>query len=75
LREDIFKLHQGHEIENIARLIQEIGSSFSLSMTTDLGGDSKNFLRKFVQFLVTLGLKIMRLLRLKVVFEADIIKG
>jgi len=39
------------------------------------GGDSQNFLRKFVRFFVTLGLKILRLLRLKVLFEADIIKG
>ncbi len=40
-----------------------------------LGGDSQNFLNKFVRFFVTLGLKILRLLRLKVLFEADIIKG
>jgi hypothetical protein len=39
------------------------------------GGDSKNFLWKFVRFFITLGLKILRLSRLKVVFEADIIKG
>jgi len=38
-------------------------------------GDSQNFLRKFVRFCVTLGLKILRLFRLKVVFEPDIIKG
>ncbi len=29
------------------------------------GGDSQNFLRKFVRFFVTLGLKILRLLRLR----------
>jgi len=29
---------------------------------------------KFVQFFITLGLKILRFLRLKLVFEADIIK-
>jgi hypothetical protein len=43
-----------------------------------LGGDSQNFLRKFVRFFVTLGLKILKLLRLfwlKVIFEEDIIKG
>jgi hypothetical protein len=39
-----------------------------------LGGNSQNFLSKFVTFLVFLGLKILRFLRLKVVFEADIIK-
>jgi len=39
----------------------------------DQGGDSKNVLRKFVRFFVTLGLKILRLLSLKVVFKADII--
>jgi len=40
-----------------------------------LGGDSQNFLGKFVRFFVTLGLKILRLFILKVLFEADIIKG
>jgi riboflavin kinase/FMN adenylyltransferase len=40
----------------------------------DLGGNSQNFLSKFVRFCVTFGLKILRLLRPKVVFEADIIK-
>ncbi len=39
------------------------------------GGDSQNFLRKFLIFFLTLGLKILRLKWLKVVFEADIIKG
>jgi hypothetical protein len=39
-----------------------------------LGGNSQNFLSKFVRFFVTLGLKIMRFSRFKVVFEADIIK-
>ncbi len=39
------------------------------------GGDSQNFLGKFERFFVTLGLKILRLFRLKVLFEADIIKG
>jgi hypothetical protein len=38
------------------------------------GGDSQNFLQKFVRFFLTLSLKILILLRLKVVFEADIIK-
>ncbi len=40
-----------------------------------LGGDSQNFLRKFLIFFVTLGLKILRLFWLKFLFEADIIKG
>jgi len=35
------------------------------------GGNSKNFLDKFIIFFVTLGLKISKFLRLKVVFEAD----
>ncbi len=39
------------------------------------GGNSQNFLRKFVRFFVNLGLRILRLLSLKVVFDADIIKG
>jgi len=40
-----------------------------------LGGDSQNFLRKFVRFFIILSLKILRLCRLKVLFEADVIKG
>ncbi len=39
-----------------------------------LGGNSQNFLSKFLIFFVTLGLKILRLKWLKVVFEADINK-
>jgi len=38
------------------------------------GENSQNFLSKFVRFFVTLGLKILILLRLKVVFKANIIK-
>jgi len=34
------------------------------------GGDSQN-----LRFFVTLGLKILRLFRFKVFFEADIVKG
>jgi len=40
-----------------------------------LGGDSQNFLHKFVRFFATLDPKILRLKQLKVVFEANIIKG
>jgi len=40
----------------------------------DLGGNSQNFLLKFIRFFVTLGLKILRLFRFKVVFEANVIK-
>jgi len=40
-----------------------------------LGGDSQNFLHKFVRFFITLGLKILRLFGLGVLFEANIIKG
>jgi len=40
-----------------------------------LGGESQNFLHKFVRFFVTLGLKILRLFRLKVLLEEDTIKG
>jgi len=38
------------------------------------GGNLQNFLSKFVRFFVALALKILRLLRLNAVFEADIIK-
>ena len=37
------------------------------------GGNSQNFLRKIRKIFVTLGLKILGLIRLKVYFEADII--
>ncbi len=40
---------------------------------TELGGDLPNFLRKFVRIFVTLGLEILRLFKLKVLSEADII--
>jgi hypothetical protein len=40
-----------------------------------LGGDSQNFLSKFVSFIATLGCKILILFRFKVLFEADINKG
>jgi len=36
-----------------------------------LGEHSQNLLSKFVRFYVALGLKIMRVLRLKVDFEAE----
>ncbi len=39
------------------------------------GGDSQNFLPKYARFFVTFDLKILGLFRLKVLFEADIIKG
>ena len=39
------------------------------------GGNSQNFLRQILNIFVTLGLNILRFLRLKVVFKADIIKG
>jgi len=37
-----------------------------------LGGDSQNFLGKFIRFFVTLGLKILRLFGLKIFFEARV---
>jgi hypothetical protein len=50
-------------------LIKRLKNKFKI-----LGGNSQNFLGQFVRFFITLGLKILRLFRLKVVFEADIIK-
>jgi len=44
-------------------------------MSAGLGGDSQNLIQKSVRFFVTLGLKILKLFRLKVLFEADVIKG
>jgi len=40
-----------------------------------LGEDSQNVLCKLVRFILTLSLKILRLFRLKVIFEADKVKG
>ncbi len=52
-----------------------LNESFSLyTKYNDLGGNSQKFLRKFIRFFATLGLKTLRLFRLKVLFEADIIK-
>ncbi len=42
---------------------------------TAQGGDSQNFLGKFVRFFVTLSLKILKLFWLKLLFEANVIKG
>jgi len=50
--------------------------SLGVNFTNILGGDTQNFLHKFVRFFfVTLGLEILRLFRFKALFEADIIKG
>jgi len=38
------------------------------------GGDSKNYLKKILNIFVNLGLKILILLRLREVFETDIIQ-
>jgi len=39
------------------------------------GWNSQNFLSKFIRFFITLGLKILRLLRLKVVLKHLLLKG
>jgi len=50
--------------------------TFKFPCYKSLSGNSQKFLQKFVRFFfVTLSLKILRLFRLKVLFEADIIKG
>jgi len=41
----------------------------------DMSGNSQNFLVDFLRFFVSLVLKILRLIRLKVLFEANIIEG
>ncbi len=46
--------------------------TFIIQRVKGAGQNSQNFLGKFVRFL---GLKILRLFRLKVLFETDIIKG
>ena len=47
----------------------------NVGMIPPLGVNSQNFIGKFVRFLVSLGFKILRLFRLKVLFEVDTIKG
>jgi len=47
---------------------------FKVSEGKTLGWNSQNVLQKFVRICLTLGLKILRLLTLKVVFDEDIIK-
>jgi hypothetical protein len=42
--------------------------------STEQGGDSQNIIGKFKRFFVILDSKILRLFRLKVFFEADILK-
>ncbi len=44
-------------------------------MKENLEWDSQNFLHKFVRFFGTLGLKILRFFRLKVLFEVYIERG
>ena len=44
-------------------------------LAAPLGGNSQTFLKQILKISVTLGLNILRFLRLKVVFKADIIKG
>ncbi len=39
------------------------------------GWNSQNFLHKFVRFFLSLGLKVLRLFRLKVFFEALALKS
>ncbi len=46
-----------------------------MSSGNALSGNSQNFLSKFVRFFLTLDFKNLKLFRLKVLFEADIIKG
>jgi len=50
-------------------------ASFNTLIGTNTGFILQNFVDKFVRFFVTLGLKILRFIRLKVLFEADINKG
>ncbi len=54
---------------------QNQGWATSESSGKNLRWDAQNFLRKFERFFVILGLKILRLLMLKVVFKADINKS
>jgi len=46
-----------------------------LTKLKNLGGYSHDFLCKFLRFFVSLGLKILRLVQLKAVIEADINKS
>jgi len=55
--------------------VKRFVSDLNVPIIENLSENSQNFLGKFVRFFVTLGLKILRLFRLTVLFEADIIKG
>ena len=54
--------------------IQNLFLSNQSGSSQILCGNSQDYLRKFVRFFVTLGLKMLRLLRQKVVIEAYVIK-
>jgi len=71
-REEEEGLHCGI---NSLQFFQNFVCFFSKPQILYQGQNLQNFLGKFVRFFVTLGLKILRLLRLKVLFEANIIKG
>ena len=64
--------HQQEKLKfqpNTAKKIFEV-----LHKTNILGGNSQNFLKRILKIFVTLGLKILIVLRLKQVFETDILK-
>ncbi len=72
------QLHAGHHPPDSCRPQKQLWNTqdtLGTFVSPLQGGDSQNFLQKFVRFFVTLGLKILRLLKRKVVFEAYINKG
>jgi len=65
------------ELYEVFAIIQNLSQTFLVHCKAfnPLGANSQIFLSKFVRFFITLDLKILRLFRFKVLFEADIIKG
>jgi len=68
-------ISQKHTNNSLTLTVKVFLSYLFFSLLQEFLGDSQNFLPKFVRFFVALGLKILRLLRLKELFKADIIKG
>jgi hypothetical protein len=67
--------HFSKNYGNSEKTFAEFPSFVFKAMFNELGGNSQNFLGKFVRFFVTLGLEILRLFMLKVLFKATIIQG
>jgi len=59
-----------HSVQTTGKVLKQLGGIWYLKVLNLQGGDSQNYLGKFIRFFVTLGLEILRLFRLKILFEA-----